>query len=287
MGCEVRVPGVGQAGEAGAEGVVVGADQRVGALHVDVVGDRHQAAGADLGAERAGGAGQEQGLAASQFQGSDGEFDGSGSRALVKMDAALHAGDALAAESAEHQLTGVAVNARAGETGQVGVGDRDWIFDPLRQTTEAGAQHDADAGGESRGSFGDDFRGVFRGGGGAHAGRFLRSSGFRGRTRTAAIRQASPFCAHLRDRRRGSERRGAELAEALAAAAAGGAEQAVTRFSAHDDDFDDAAVSARDHHADGAGLGALALGVGRVFHIGGGVELAAVGAEAGADGKLE
>src|SRR3954465_9144115 len=41
---------------------------------------------------------------------------------------------------------------------------------------------------------------------------------------------------------------GAELAEALGAAAARRAEHAVAGFSAHDDDFDDPAVSARDHH---------------------------------------
>src|SRR5687767_11666273 len=60
----------------------------------------------------------------------------------------------------------------------------------------------------------------------------------------------------------------AELAEALAAAAARRAEHAVAGLAAHHDDFDDPAVSAGDHHADGAGLGALALRVGGVLHIG-------------------
>ena len=44
MGRQVGVPGVGQAWEAGAEGVVVGADQRVEPEEIDVVGDQHDRA---------------------------------------------------------------------------------------------------------------------------------------------------------------------------------------------------------------------------------------------------
>src|SRR4051812_49053114 len=56
---ELRVVGVAHAREARAERVVVGPGERVDAEQVDVVGDRHQPAGADVGVERSGRVGDE------------------------------------------------------------------------------------------------------------------------------------------------------------------------------------------------------------------------------------
>ena len=55
--------------------------------------------------------------------------------------------------------------------------------------------------------------------------------------------------------------------------------------AADDHHLDDAAVAARDHGADGRGLGALALGIRGVLDVAAGVELAGVGSHAGADGE--
>ena len=75
-----------------------------------------------------------------------------------------------------------------------------------------------------------------------------------------------------------------EFVEALAAAAARGAQAVAV---ADDDDLDDFAGARGDHRADGRRLRALALRVGRVFDIGAGMQAAVIGAQTGADLKWE
>ena len=88
---------------------------------------------------------------------------------------------------------------------------------------------------------------------------------------------ADPLRAGEVDRRVGL----AELAQALAAAAAGRDELGV----GHDDDLRDPAAAARDERADRRRLGALALGVGGVLDVRAGVQAAGLVAQGDADAR--
>jgi hypothetical protein len=142
---ERGVVGAGQAGEARADRVVVGADQRVVPGEVDVVGDRHQAARPDLRAQRAGGVGQHEDLGAGSGQR---PHRGDARRrvaALVEVRAAHEHAHRHAAQPAEHGAAGVAVDGRAREAGQLVVADADRVLDGVGHRAQARAEDDAHA----------------------------------------------------------------------------------------------------------------------------------------------
>ena len=117
-----RAPGSGSAGRARRRW----ADQRVEAQQVDVVGERHEAARAGLGAQRAGGVGEHERLGAEQLAAC-----GPASRprrpsiALVDVRAAAQARrPGMPASVPEHERARVAGDRADAEAGQVGVRDR-------------------------------------------------------------------------------------------------------------------------------------------------------------------
>ena len=105
-------------GEAGAEPVVVRADQRVDAQQVDVVVDDHQVA---LGVERvhaAAGVGDDQRRAAQFLQHPDREGDLRGGISLVEVEPTFHRHDRSAGQGAADELAGVALDRGGGESGE-------------------------------------------------------------------------------------------------------------------------------------------------------------------------
>ena len=113
-GAEARVIGAGHADEA-----LVGrlADQRVDAGEVDVVGDQHQFAGTDLGAQRAGGIGEDQRVAAERLRASrSAPASPPASPRLVVMGAAGEDDDRHALEPAGDHLAAVGGDAGGRES---------------------------------------------------------------------------------------------------------------------------------------------------------------------------
>ena len=85
-----------------------GPDERVEALQVDVVGQRHEAAGPGLGAQRAGGVGEHEDLRAEQPERADRRRDRARLDPLVDVRAPAQARDRHAVEVAERERAGVA-----------------------------------------------------------------------------------------------------------------------------------------------------------------------------------
>ena len=90
---QLAVVGLDQVGEAGAEAVVVGADQGVDAQQVDVVLDDDQVALVVQRVQPAGGVGDDQGRAAQLLHHPDREGDLGGGVALVEVEPAFHRHD--------------------------------------------------------------------------------------------------------------------------------------------------------------------------------------------------
>ena len=110
-----------------------------------MVGDRHEAPGAELGAQRAGGVREDQRVGARGAEGPDRGRDRLDRRPLVEVAAALEDGDRDAAEVADHRAAGVAGDGREREAGKLLVGDDVRVGDRVGDGAEAGAEHDADA----------------------------------------------------------------------------------------------------------------------------------------------
>ena len=149
-------------GEAGAEARVVGTGERVAGQHVDVVGDQHQAPRAGLTPQAAGGVGEQQRFAAEQLERAYGRRHDLDAGALVGMGPALETGDRRATELAEQQPAGVALDARPGKAGQVGVVDSGRAAEPRRDIAAARAENQADLWGHVADPRPDRARGLVR-----------------------------------------------------------------------------------------------------------------------------
>lgn len=110
-------------GDLGAARGEVLAAQRVLGEEIDVVGDDHQVAYAEVGVHAAGGVAHEERLDAQLVHHAYGERHLLHRVSLVVVEAPLHGHDVLAAELAEDELAGVALHGRYGEVGYVLVGE--------------------------------------------------------------------------------------------------------------------------------------------------------------------
>ena len=111
-----------------------------------MVGDGDERALPVAGVDAAGGVGDDEGFAADEAEDAGGEGDLGEGVALVGVDAALHDGDRDSGDGAENEVAGVAFYGRAGEVGDLGVGDARGASDVVGEVAEAGAEDDADVG---------------------------------------------------------------------------------------------------------------------------------------------
>jgi len=132
------------------------ADEWVAELEVDVIGDQHQVAGGRILVQGARGIGGDQRLAAEQLQRADHRHDGLRRVPLVQMHASLQTRDLLARQRAEHESTGVALDAGDGEAGQLRKVHHGRVLDPVAEPAEPGAEHEAHGRGVVGGVFTDD-----------------------------------------------------------------------------------------------------------------------------------
>src|SRR5580692_11807545 len=93
--------------EADAEAVVVGADQRIHTLQVDVIADHDERALRVAEVDASSGVGEDDGANAHASEDADRERDFLRRISFVKMDAALHDGDGHVAGIADYHLAGV------------------------------------------------------------------------------------------------------------------------------------------------------------------------------------
>ena len=107
--------------KAGAEALVVGADQRVVARKVDVIGDKHQVARVEVRVDAAAGVGHDDFLHAQLFEHIDREAELPHGQSLIVVKASLHGNDGPAVQRAEHEPRGVAADIRLREAGDVGI----------------------------------------------------------------------------------------------------------------------------------------------------------------------
>jgi len=98
--------------------------------------------------DAAGGVGDDEGFAADEAEDAGREGDLGEGVALVGVDAALHDGYRDAGDDPEDEVAGVAFDGGAGEVRDLGVGDARGGADVSGEVAEAGAEDDADAGGE-------------------------------------------------------------------------------------------------------------------------------------------
>jgi len=127
--------------EARAEAVVVGANERVHAKHVDVVGHEHEVTGLEGGVDTTGSIGNDELLHAEVVHGADANDDGLGIVALVQVPAALLDDDELAADVASNKLTDMTGNGGLGEVGDLAVRDDDGIHAVLGEITKAASKN--------------------------------------------------------------------------------------------------------------------------------------------------
>jgi hypothetical protein len=110
-----------------------------------VVGDQHEAPGADLGAQRSGRVGEHEDLGTGGAEGADGRANRVELPAFVDVGAALEHRHGHRADAAEHRAAAVACHRRARKAGEVGVVDRGLVHDGIRHRSQPGAEHDPDA----------------------------------------------------------------------------------------------------------------------------------------------
>jgi hypothetical protein len=149
-GAQLPVVEVEQRREARPDRLVVGPDERVEALQVDVVGDGDEAPGAGLRAQRAGGVGEQQGLGSQPPERAHRRRHGRRVDALVDVRAPAQAGDRHAVEHTQRERAGVARDRAGAEAGQLGVGDRDRVGELVGQRAEARAEHEPEPRTEAR-----------------------------------------------------------------------------------------------------------------------------------------
>ena len=143
IGLPVRL---GHVGKARAKAIVIGTDQGIVSLQVDVVGDDDQRALLVFQIDSAGCVGKNDGVNVHLVEHAHGEGDFAGRIAFVQMDASLHGGDWNAAGFANHHLPGVSDGGRAREEWNVGVGNADGVGEVVGKAAKAGAQYQSDLG---------------------------------------------------------------------------------------------------------------------------------------------
>ena len=143
------------------EARLVGAQGGVGSGEVDVVGDGDDGALREVGADAAGGVGDDEGLATEEAEDASGEGDLVHGVALVGVDAALHDGYGDASYVAQDEVAGVTDDGGLGEVRDIGIGDACGGFNVGGEVAEARAEDDADSGKE-RGFAADVFGGGLR-----------------------------------------------------------------------------------------------------------------------------
>src|SRR5277367_2916613 len=115
--------GLGHIWKARAEAVVVGTDERMNALEIEVIADDDERALGELQIDAAGGVGENGGANAEAAEDAHGKRDLLRGVAFVEMDAALHGGDGDVFDFANHQTAGVADGGGTREAGNFFVGD--------------------------------------------------------------------------------------------------------------------------------------------------------------------
>ncbi len=141
---------MGHVGETYAEAVVVGANQRIGSLQVDVIADEHQRALGEAEIDASGGVGQDDGLDPHAGEDADRERDLLRGVSLVEVDAALHGGNCDFARFADYQAAGVSDGGGLWERRNFRVGDAGGIGERVGEGAEAGTEDEADPGAERR-----------------------------------------------------------------------------------------------------------------------------------------
>ena len=107
--------------ETGSQLLDVGADQRVVARKVDVIGDKHQVARVEVRVDAAAGVGHNDFLYAQLFEHVDRKAELTHGQSLIVVKASLHGNDGPAVQRAEHEPRGVAADIRLREAGDVGI----------------------------------------------------------------------------------------------------------------------------------------------------------------------
>lgn len=151
---------VGHVGEADAEAVVVGADQGIGSLQVDVVANQDQRALLIVEVDSSGGVGEDDGADSHASEDAHGEGDLMGRVAFVEMDAALHRGHGDGGRVADDELSGVTDGGGTREGRDFGVWDFCCVGEGIGEAAETGAEDEADAGAQG-GSLQDGLSGGF------------------------------------------------------------------------------------------------------------------------------
>jgi hypothetical protein len=136
--------GVRHVREARPELVVVVTAQRVLGEQIQVVADQHQRAWREAVADAAGRVGHDQRLCAESNQRARREGRVSKIVALVEMHAPLHGRALHALERTEHQLAGVALDARHRKVRNVAVVDGDGVLEAVGERAESAAQDQTD-----------------------------------------------------------------------------------------------------------------------------------------------
>ena len=134
----------GHVRETGAKPFIVGADQRIGAHHVDKIGDEHQCSRCKAAVDAAAGVGQHHLLHAQQLQNIKGVTDLFHGVALVKVKAALQRIDLLFAQLTHQQSTLMPLYRGHGKIWNIPVGELFCFRKISGQVAKAGAQHHGD-----------------------------------------------------------------------------------------------------------------------------------------------
>ncbi len=240
--------------------------------------DQGDGAGLDLGAERARGIGQDQDLAAERLEGARQNVERGRRHPLVEVHPALQAGDRDAVEPAQHQPAGMTFDAWPRKARQIGVVERGGALDRVGDRAQARAQDETDPRREVGCPRPDHVDRAAAGGCWPAQRRIALPPGLGGPAAgLAKLERKRQKLAHGHgapqavgaaevDRHVGA----GELGQALAAAAAGGA-QALA--GGEHQRLGDPPLAGRDQRRERARLGAVALGIARVLDVGAGEDM--------------
>ena len=134
----------GHVREAGAEALIVGANEGVRAHHVDEVGNEHQGARRKLPVDAAAGVGQHHLFHAQQLEHIERVADFLHGVALIEMEAAFHGVDFRVPQLASQQCAFVSCHRGYREVGDILVGQFFRVRKVRGQLAKAGAQHHRD-----------------------------------------------------------------------------------------------------------------------------------------------
>lgn len=126
--------------------MIMQSTQRILSLKVEVIGEDHEAAGSGTRRDASRRASEHEHLNTQKPEHSDRENDLSRREALVKVDAAFKDDDRVFPPQTHVQCTGLSVHRGAREVGYRPVGNPGRASKVSDYITQAGAQHDSDAG---------------------------------------------------------------------------------------------------------------------------------------------